>query len=88
MRTQRKITIGLIICILIVIIGRCTAQVPLSETNAVTLKTQVLHKAQSDVDPISQRLTTIYMPVTERKTRRLKNFVRKLRRIFRPNSKA
>ena len=93
MITQSKITISLIVGIIAGIVGRCAGQAPeiptypTATTDAVTLKDQPTHPVINDVDPISQRLTITYAPITERKTRGLKIFARKLRRIFRPNEK-
>jgi len=95
MKIQRKITIALILCIVVGIIGRCTGQAveeigtyPVSETNSVTLKEQPTFPVSAhEIDPVTRRLTFRYEAVSERKNHGLKNFVRKLRRVFHPNAK-
>ena len=89
------IRLVLIFSIAAAAIGQCHAQAvqdigtqPVSYTDPVTLTAQPTFPVQHhEVDPITRRLTFKYEAVSERKNHGLKNFVRKLRRVFHPNAK-
>lgn len=66
-----------ILGILAGIYSQCTGQIPIAETNAVTLNQQVIHKVTSEVDPLSRRMTLQYEAITERSDWSLgKSFIR------------